>query len=222
MNRDILEAPFSPDQLRQRQGNFGVLDYVEGHTVIQRLNDALDSAWSFEILEHHILHEQNEVLVLGRLSTTGVIKCQFGSSSITKAKQTGENVSLADDLKAAATDSLKKCASMLGVGLHLYGGAKKQVHPRQNDNVTPLRGARAENGDNQAPGRLSSKQHQYIIKLAQNRGRTKKELNDHCVKTYGAGVDFISKKHASALIEALRADNGPAQTELNQTRAITA
>src|SRR5436309_3341261 len=29
-------------------------------------------------------------------------------------------VSLGDDLKAAATDSLKKCATLFGVGLHLY------------------------------------------------------------------------------------------------------
>jgi hypothetical protein len=41
---------------------------------------------------------------------------------ITKAKETGEIISLADDLKAAATDALKKAATLLGVGLHLYNG----------------------------------------------------------------------------------------------------
>ena len=41
MNRDILEAPFAPEQIKQREGNFGkMLDYIEGHAVIQRLNDS--------------------------------------------------------------------------------------------------------------------------------------------------------------------------------------
>jgi recombination DNA repair RAD52 pathway protein len=90
MNRGLLEQPFAPEQIRQRKGNFGnFLDYVEGHTVIQRLNDALDGDWSFEIKEHQILKEQNEVLVLGRLTAGAVVKTQFGSSAITRAKETG-------------------------------------------------------------------------------------------------------------------------------------
>jgi hypothetical protein len=223
MNRELLKTPFAPEQVRQRQGNFGqTLDYIEAHAVIQRLNDALDSAWSFEIIEHHILKEINEVLVLGRLSMDGISKSQFGSSAITRSKQSGEIVSLADDLKAAATDSLKKCATMLGVGLHLYG-AKQPKQPESNarasdsGNVTPLRRgqetqSQANNninndgngqGNGQTNGRISAKQHQYVLGLAQNRGMTKKELNAHCIGDYGAGVDFISRKDASALIEAL-------------------
>ena len=40
-------------------------------------------------------------------------------SEITK-DDAGKIVSLGDDLKAAATDALKKCATLFGVGLHLY------------------------------------------------------------------------------------------------------
>lgn len=36
MNRELLERPFLPEQIRQRKGRNGVLDYVEGHSVIQR------------------------------------------------------------------------------------------------------------------------------------------------------------------------------------------
>ena len=55
MKRDILEKPFDAAQIKQRIGAYGnVLDYVEGHTVIRRLNDAFDGAWCFEILQHHI------------------------------------------------------------------------------------------------------------------------------------------------------------------------
>ena len=46
MKRELLEKPFTPAQIRQRKGRNGMLDYVEGHTVIQRLNEALDGEWS--------------------------------------------------------------------------------------------------------------------------------------------------------------------------------
>jgi Rad52/22 family double-strand break repair protein len=54
MNRALLEKPFGPAQIRQRKGRNGVLDYVEGHSVIQRLNEALEGAWSFEITHHEM------------------------------------------------------------------------------------------------------------------------------------------------------------------------
>ena len=55
MNRDLLEKPFAPEQIKQRTGTYGnVLDYIEGHAVIKRLNDAFDANWSFEILRHEI------------------------------------------------------------------------------------------------------------------------------------------------------------------------
>ena len=118
MNRELLERPFAPAQIKQRRGRNGLLDYVEGHSVIHRLNEALAGAWSFEITHHEIREE--EVLVLGKLSAEGVTKMQWGVSQVTREKGSGALVSLGDDLKAAATDAMKKCATFLGVGLHLY------------------------------------------------------------------------------------------------------
>ena len=118
MNRALLERPFEPAQIRQRKGRNGVLDYVEGHTVIARLNEALDGAWSFEITHHQIREE--EVVVIGRLAADGITKMAFGTSQVTREKGSAQVISLGDDLKAAATDALKKCATFLGVGLHLY------------------------------------------------------------------------------------------------------
>ena len=41
MNRELLEKPFEPEQIKQLEGNFGkMLDNIEGHAVTQRLNDA--------------------------------------------------------------------------------------------------------------------------------------------------------------------------------------
>lgn len=57
--------------------------------MIKRLNEAFDSKWSFEILEHEILKDVGEVIVLGKLTAENVVKTQFGSSMITRAKETG-------------------------------------------------------------------------------------------------------------------------------------
>jgi len=121
MNRQILEKHFGSEQIKQREGNFGkMLDYIEGHAVIQRLNDAFDADWSFTIIRYDIFKETDEVLVQGELKAGNVVKMQFGSSKITHARKNGDIISLGDDLKAAATDALKKAATLFGVGLHLY------------------------------------------------------------------------------------------------------
>lgn len=117
-----LSEPFPVDQIKQRKGNFGqMLDYAEASTVIQRLNDVLEGEWSFSILDYRI--DPDEVIVHGQLTINCVIHQQFGGSSITRKTDSSETISIADDLKAAAADCLKKCASYFVVGLFLYGGS---------------------------------------------------------------------------------------------------
>jgi hypothetical protein len=127
MNRELLEHPFDTAQIKQRRGRNGVLDYVEGHAVIARLNAALDGGWSFEVIAHEV--RDHEVLVLGKLTAAGIVKMQFGASQVTRDRETKTALSLGDDLKAAATDALKKCATFLGVGLHLYAERPLRTEP---------------------------------------------------------------------------------------------
>lgn len=215
MNRELLEKPFDPDQIKQREGNFGkMLGYVEGHSIIQRLNDSFEANWSFAILKHEILKDTDEVVVLGELSSNGIVKTQFGSSRITRARETGEMISLADDLKAAATDSLKKAATLLGVGLHLYS---RDGHPSKrqptsdgkntagsNANSNPDRN-NSRHGGNGGNGRISAKQHKYVLDLIKELGWTKGELNQKCIQAYGAGLDYLNRNDASSLIDELLA-----------------
>lgn len=59
------------------------------------------------------------MIELGKLTAENMIKMQFGSSMITRVKETGEIISLPDDLKAAATDALKNSITwMLGFVFH--------------------------------------------------------------------------------------------------------
>ena len=200
MNRQLLEQTFSQEEIKQRDGSFGqTLNYVSGYTVIDRLNQAFESLWSFEIVSHEI-HE-NEVIVIGKLSAESIIKTQFGSSRITKARETGEIVSLADDLKSAATDAIKKCASLLGVGLHLYAD-KVPSRSAETADQKGNGGDNSQSGNNgNGNGRLSAKQHSFLMKLANEKGLTRKELNDQCVETYGSVIDYLTRQNASSMIE---------------------
>jgi len=224
MNRELLERPFGENQIKQREGNFGkMLDYIEGHTVIQRLNDAFDADWSFVIIKHEIIKETDEVIVLGELSAGDIRKTQFGSSRITRARNTGDMVSLADDLKAAATDSLKKCATMLGIGLHLYnktgannqrsnGGNHSNGQGWNNNNPSGNGGngnggngnGYQRNGNGNGNGRITAKQHNFILSLIKNQGITKSEINQRCVDVYGSVLDYLSRSDASSLISELQ------------------
>ena len=216
MNRQLLEKPFEPNQIKQREGNFGrMLDYIEGHSVIQRLNDAFEATWSFEILEHQILENTDEVIVLGKITAADIIKSQFGSSKITRARESGDMISLADDLKAAGTDALKKCATMLGVGLHLYGNGQTSTQGQGGNGNKSASGTGKFNadhngggngaGEHNGNGRLSAKQHNYILRLAGEKGMTQSALNQKCLATFGTVAAHLSKTDASEVIKELLA-----------------
>jgi hypothetical protein len=197
----MLEKPFPAEQIKQRAGSFGKsLDYIEGHAVIQRLNDAFDGQWSFEIVSHEVL--ESEVIVRGKLTAEGISKVQFGSSQVTRHKETKEVISLADDLKAAATDALKKAATLFGVGLHLYAG--KAVGSDANNSAQPRADMKlvdtGSNGNGNGSGRLSQKQHTFLLSLAGERRMSRQDLNQMSLERYGVNLEFLSKADASAFI----------------------
>lgn len=105
----------------------GQWKYISGGYVKKTLNLMFAWDWDFEILEQLVLH--GEAIVKGKLTvrTNGrtVVKTQFGNKDIIyKRLQEGETerqpLSIGNDLKAAATDCLKKCAAELGIGADIY------------------------------------------------------------------------------------------------------
>jgi hypothetical protein len=201
MNREILEKPFMPEQIKRRQGTDGdVFDYVEGCAVIQRLNECFEAEWIFEIQDHRIYDE--EVVVLGKLTAQGVAKSQFGKSRITRAKKDNSIISLGDDLKAAATDCLKKCATLFGVGLHLYFGEPPAGNGNGNGNGTHHSNGTEGNGS--GTGRLTARQLSAIFSLAKAREWSNKQVRDFSQEMFGKLPDFLNKRDASALIQHLQ------------------
>ena len=224
MNRALLEKPFEPVQIRQRKGRNGVLDYVEGHNVIHRLNESLEGAWSFEITHHEV--REDEVLVLGRLSAEGITKMQFGVSQVTREKGSGTLVSLGDDLKAAATDALKKCATFLGVGLHLYGGrlvggrapdarawAAPPRPPVPRAPAAPAPAPQSPNGNGASPSSpgtshtngiaATPRQLDAIWKVARAKGLEPGAVDSMSLRVFNRKPDALTRDEAAGLIKEL-------------------
>ena len=205
MNRELLEKPFDPSQIKQRQGVFGdLLDYVEGPAIIQRLNDAFEGEWSFEVMEHKV--NEQEVTVLGKLSHAGITKMQFGKSKITRSKKDNSLVSLGDDLKAAATDALKKCATLFGVGLHLYLDENdKPAEPAAP--AKPLNDAKPAAVPPNDYGRITARQLSAIFAIARARGMSNKDVRSYTQEVFGKVPDFLTRREASTIIQQLQEED---------------
>ena len=140
----ILSRPFPQEIIRYREGQKKrMLAYVETVHYIDRLNEAFSYQWNWEILSEHIT--DTEVYCRGRLTVViggrTVMKEAYGGKDLTVVdiydKQTRQvngkkPFSIADDLKSASSDALKKACSLLGIGLHLYKSAQGN-----SNNTTP-------------------------------------------------------------------------------------
>lgn len=146
----------TPDQFKKdRPGpTGGTLTYVEVGYVINILNEAFGHNWDFEIENEQVGNEQ--VWVKGKLtirmpSGTTITKMQYGGTDIKKYREQyqtksgqwvknpkgGQIISIADDLKAAASDCLKKCASLVGVAGDIFWPQLENWDRESNEYLDP-------------------------------------------------------------------------------------
>ena len=186
-----LSLPF--DNIKQRKGNFGqTLDYIEASSVIQRLNDVLDGNWSFEIIDYRI--EEEEVYVKGQLTVGIITKQQFGGSQITRKKDSKEIICISDDLKAAASDCLKKCATLFGVGLSLYANT--------NSHKPTSIGNRNGNQPN-SNGRITNAQITELFSTCKSNGILQSQVIKAAKDIYQKSISNLTGIEARNLIEQL-------------------
>lgn len=143
----IVNHKTPPEFIKHRPGPGGMsLAYVEIGYVLGVLNEAFNYAWDFTVIEQQV--GKRQVWVCGELvvylsPTFQVRKGQYGGSDI-KFNRNGDPISIADDLKAAASDCLKKCASMLGIAADVYfpqldiDFSVYEDPPQVNHEVTPI------------------------------------------------------------------------------------
>jgi len=152
--------------------------------------------------------------VCGKLRAAGIVKMSFGSSRITRDSRTGNAVALGDDLKAAATDCLKKAATLLGVGLHLYvrsgatteEGSSVEVDPdssRGNGQGKPAPTAEEPKRGGNGAGRITNKQLAAIFAIARDRHLSNADVRALAQERFEKTLDYLSKTEASQLIEHL-------------------
>ena len=197
MKKEILCKPFPRELIKERAGPHGKkLRYVDVHAVIQRLNEGSDN-WSFEIVQHQILDA--EVVVLGKLTLDGVTKSAFGGSLIS-FRDDGTAISIGDDLKAGAADSLKKAASLFGIGLELYGGKA----PTESSEPRPKPRAQED-----PKNRATVRQMAALQGAARRRGLTKDRLSSIVhARTGKTDLAELDRNEASNLISELSGSNG--------------
>ncbi len=196
---DFLLQRTPKHEIKTRQGRGGMqFSYVEHGYVTERLNLVFGFNWDFEVVDKQIL--EDEVIVEARLTvrTPGgqtIVKTQFGGADIKRhasGAKSGRPLSIADDYKAAASDALKKCASLLGIGLDLYG----RDRPYDLDEppiASPAKKAVIDVGaemgklDGGKSGLCSTAQWREISKLA---GRAAMDVPELCASL---GVDTLSQ-----------------------------
>ena len=105
----------------------GTWDYVTGGYVKKCLNLMFGWDWDFEILDEKILF--GEAIVKGKLTCRSngkeIVKMQFGNKDIMYKRDVDKDgnripLSIGNDLKAATTDCLKKCAAEIGIASDIY------------------------------------------------------------------------------------------------------
>ena len=115
-----------PVHVKTRPGKGGgQWHYVTGVYTKKVLNYVFGWLWDFQIIDKG--REGDQVWVQGRLTIKNdkleiiIVKEQFGGSDIKFKKGTKNPLDYPNDLKAASTDALKKCASEIGIASDIYG-----------------------------------------------------------------------------------------------------
>jgi hypothetical protein len=172
----------------------GVWDYVSGGYVKKCLNLMFGWDWDFEIIDEKILH--GEAIVKGKLTCRSngkeIIKMQYGNKDIIfktekvfnedgspkMVQKYGKTVqetrpsdiplSIGNDLKAAATDCLKKCAAEIGIASDIYNKEDfREVKVAQGNSLEELMQIFDEKKD-----LLSFEDSQHIQRIIDNKEKT--------------------------------------------------
>ena len=126
-----LAAPFAPEEVKSRPGGNGRhLYYVTASTVANRLDEVLGpEAWDFELAPW------------GEGALIGTLVVRLPDGSVLRKSNVGGRADMAagdDDAKSAASDCLKRCATLLGVARYLYqDGVPRFVRAARVATATP-------------------------------------------------------------------------------------
>lgn len=116
----------TPDKyIHKRPGKGGKeWEFVTGGYMKKVLNLMFGWDWDFQIINFDMNLQAEQAIVHGQLTIRvkhkTIIKHQFGRADIKFKRDSKKPLDLGNDLKAATTDALKKCASELGLASDIY------------------------------------------------------------------------------------------------------
>lgn len=182
-----IGAVTPPDKIKTRPGRGGKqFRYVETSYVIELLNKTFNGLWDFIVEDQQV--GVNQVWVRGRLTVKlapglEISKTQYGGSDVKKSN--GVVVDIADDLKAATSDALKKCASLMGFAADIYSKPVEE----ETEAVRPER-----------VGKVTQPQVKYIYTLISKSGLNADEIK---AKYKVESMVDLTFEQASELIDEL-------------------
>lgn len=202
----IITQSTPPDEIRTRQGRGGKrLSYVDHAYVTRLLNNAFAFNWDFETDEAEVLYVSEkpyEVKCRGKLTVRvgdmSIVKMQYGCQPLEFMRDNPDKpVSLGDAFKGAASDALKKCASLLGVALDLYDsdsdvntGKQPQTKTTQVEQQAPTKEARPANG--KPPYRFPNAAAEKFFNQVQKATGNHYEDGEALQKTLGGWFNFAN------------------------------
>ena len=201
-----LGEVFPKSAIKTRPGGGGKqLSYVEGHTVLHRLNTATGNNWDLAIRSIDTMQLGPKTLMRAHVALTipGLgTREHIGVQAVDE--RGGEDL-----VKGVVTDALKKAATLFGVGLELFGpdyeaGELPAAPPRQRNvsqNTVPNAPEPPRNAETPAPASehatMDQKALTAIFALTKKRNITNDDL--HAIVRMRYGVESL---------KALRVDHG--------------
>ena len=176
----------------------GEWDYVTGVYVKKVLNYVFGWMWDFEIIdkgrEGDLVWVQGKLTIKDKKGKPIIIKEQFGRADMKFKRGTKIPLDYGNDLKAAATDALKKCASELGIASDIYGKNEfKEIEKIDKGYISPVK-------------EIAESSNQKIKELKiMLKGKTDKEKLVDLKKRTGINLETfeITERHAGILIASL-------------------
>lgn len=191
-----LYAPFPKEVERQLDKGGVTLTYIPVSEVINRLNEVYGIlGWSYEILksERDAL-DPDFIVAHVRLTIGSTIKDGIGGQKIKRTRD-GGILDLGDEHKGAVSDALKKAAQSLGVGLYLARSVATQTSQAQHTRT------QSDTVVTEFSNVASDKQQNMIRAVCKSMGK----VPPH-------NLQAMTKKEASAYIDALKSGEQPAAT----------
>jgi len=199
----VLTQATPPELVHQRKGRGGqIFDFLPHEEVTRILNNAFGHAWTTEVKQFGII-EGAETWVLLRLTIRtehgDIYKEQFGQQDYLKNKQGEIVMSTGDCLKGAVSDALTKCASLLGIGLDLYGVTARE-RKNGNSNSSQANQSQATQPGN-GRGDLNGLKREVKALIDQTRG-----LKVNGKNVFPSFMQSLNKANTPQLLETLKRD----------------